>query len=210
VNTDERKTISGGMWVNLSFSDEGRTFGSSLSPYVNLKISQQLQANVGFGISHDNNNTQWYGNFTDSLSATHYTFAHLRQHTVSMSARVNYALTPDLTFEFYGQPFVSTGDYWDVRELSSTPDADSYADRFKPYSAPATAPKQFKFTQLRTNSVVRWEYRPGSTLFVVWAHGRQDDTNPDSRQSWARDYRGLLDLHPDNTFLVKLAYWMNR
>jgi hypothetical protein len=210
VNTDSRRTVSGGMWVNLSFSDEGRTFGSSLSPYVNLKISQQLQANVGFGISHDNNNTQWYGNFTDSLSATHYTFAHLRQHTVSMSARVNYALTPDLTFEFYGQPFVSTGDYWDVRELSSTPDADSYADRFKPYSAPATAPKQFKFTQLRTNSVVRWEYRPGSTLFVVWAHGRQDDTNPDSRQSWARDYRGLLDLHPDNTFLVKLAYWMNR
>jgi hypothetical protein len=97
-----------------------------------------------------------------------------------------------------------------VREVSATPGADAYADRFKPYTAPSDAQTAFKFTQLRTNAVVRWEFRPGSTLFVVWAHGRQDAANQNPNQSWVRDYRDLFALHPDNTFLVKLAYWLNR
>ena len=68
----------------------------------------------------------------------------------------------------------------------------------------------FKYTQLRTNSVVRWEFRPGSTLFVVWAHGRDGSSTDNMNQSWSQDYRDLFSLHPDNTFLVKLAYWLNR
>jgi uncharacterized protein DUF5916/cellulose/xylan binding protein with CBM9 domain len=210
LNTDSRRTISGGVWVNLWFTDEGHSSGSSLSPYLNIRLSTRLQANIGTGFSRDKNNTQWYGNFTDSAGPTHYSFARLDQQTVSMSARLNYTLTPDLTFEFYGQPFVATGTYSNVREVSATPDADAYADRFQPYVAPAGSQTSFKYTQLRTNTVVRWEYRPGSTLFLVWAHGRQDSANENPRQSWMRDYRDLFALHPDNTFLIKLAYWMER
>jgi hypothetical protein len=127
-----------------------------------------------------------------------------------MSTRLNYTATPNLTFEFYGQPFVSTGTYSDVRELSATPDAAAYDDRFVPYMPPPNKKVAFKSTQLRTNTVVRWEYRPGSTLFVVWTQGRQDDANRNPDQSWTRDYRDLFALHPDNTFLIKLAYWLNR
>ena len=59
-------------------------------------------------------------------------------------------------------------------------------------------------------SVMRWEFRPGSTLFLVWAHGRQNDERPYSDRSWMYDYRDLFDLRPDNTLLVKVAYWLNR
>jgi hypothetical protein len=68
----------------------------------------------------------------------------------------------------------------------------------------------FNIRSLRGTAVLRWEYRPGSTLFVVWTQGREDDTNRNPEQSWARDYRDLFGLHPDNTFLIKLAYWLNR
>ncbi|MGQ0647687.1 MAG: DUF5916 domain-containing protein [Gemmatimonadaceae bacterium] len=210
VNTDGRKTVSGGMWVNLGFTDEGKSNGSALNPYVNFRFSTRLQASVGAGFSRDHNNTQWYGNFTDTGGLTHYTFAHLDQRTVSMNTRVNYTVTPDLTFEFYGQPFVASGTYSDVREVSGTPGAATYDDRFTSYTPPAGSQSSFKFTQLRTNAVARWEYRPGSTLFLVWAHGRQDASNQNPRQSWARDYRDLFELHPDNTFLVKFAYWLSR
>jgi len=209
-NTDSRRTVSGGMWVNLSFSDEGKTSGWSLSPYVNIRVSSRLQANIGPNFSRDHNNTQWYDNITDAAGVTHYTFAHLDQRTVSMSTRLNYTVTPDLTFEFYGQPFVATGTYSDVREVSATPGAAAYDDRFQPYTPPVGAKSSFKLTQLRTNAVMRWEYRPGSTLFLVWTQGRQDDSNRNTRQSWMRDYGDLFTLHPDNTFLVKLAYWLNR
>ena len=210
-NSDSRRTISAGTWMNLSYYDAGRSYGSSFSPYVNILVSPRLQINIGSGFSRDHNNTQWLGNFADSGTAlTHYSFAHLDQRTVSMSARINYTLTPNLTFEFYGQPFVSTGMYSDVREVSATPGAAAYDDRFRPYVPPAGADLAFKVTQLRSNSVVRWEYRPGSTLFLVWAHGRDGPPNENLNESWSRDYRDLFTLHPDNTFLIKVAYWMNR
>ncbi len=202
--------MSGGLWVNMSFGDEGKSRSSSLSPYVNFRLSPRLQVNVGSGYSRNRNNTQWFGNFTDATNVTHYAFAHLNQRTVSMNTRVNFTMTPELTFEFYGEPFVTTGTYTDIREVSATPDAERYDDRFQPYAPPAGVQTTFKFKQLRTNSVVRWEYRPGSTLFVVWAHGRQDATDEGSRRSWTRDYRDLFGLHPDNTFLIKVAYWLNR
>ena len=210
VNTDSRKRVYGGMWVNLWRTDEGRTTGSSLGPYINFRLSPQFQLNVGAGFSRDHNNTQWFGNFTDD-AGTHYSFAHLEQRTTSMNVRLNYTMTPDLTLELYGQPFVSRGEYTDFREVSSTPDAESYDARFQPYTPPPEEDRQFKVTSLITNSVLRWEYRPGSTLFVVWQHGREGPGPDDTfRQSWTRDYRRLFDLHPDNTFLIKVAYWLSR
>ncbi len=210
VNTDSRRMVSSSMWVNLWYTDEGKSHGSSLSPSVSVRFSTRVQASLGLNYSKDQNHSQWYRNFTDPSGVTQHAFAHLDQRTVSMNTRINYTATPDLTFEFYGQPFVSTGEYSEFRELSATPDADSYDARFQPFVLPPGNDLEFKFSRLRTNAVLRWEYRPGSTLFVVWAHGREAFTDEQSTQSWRRDYRDMFDLHPDNTFLIKMAYWLNR
>ncbi|MGQ0712838.1 MAG: DUF5916 domain-containing protein [Gemmatimonadaceae bacterium] len=209
-NTDRRKTVSGGFWVNLSYTDEGKTDGSFLEPYVTLRVASQLQLTVGAGFGRDHDNTQWFGNFTDDGGVTHYSFAHLDQRTTSMRIRANYTMTPNLTLELYGQPFVATGVYSDFREVSGTPNAADYDARFVAYTPPPSEPTQFKVTELITNSVLRWEYLPGSTLFLVWQHGRQGPGPNDTfRQSWMRDYRRLFELHPENTFLVKVAYWFS-
>ncbi|HEX6939072.1 MAG TPA: DUF5916 domain-containing protein [Longimicrobiales bacterium] len=209
VNADSRRAVAPSLWVNLSYTDEGRSHGSSISPSVSLRFSTRLQASIGADISNDRNNTQWYANITDDTGATHYTFAHLEQRTVSMSVRINYTATPDLTFEFYGEPFVSRGTYSDFRELSATPDADAYEARFRPFAPPPGSETAFRYSQLRTNAVLRWEYRPGSALFVVWAHGREASTGEAAEQPWHRDYRDLFALHPDNTVLIKASYWFS-
>ena len=211
-NSDSRKTVSGGFWFNLWYSDEGKTHGKRFDPYLSFRLSPQFRLNVGTGFSRDNNHTQWFDNFTD-LAGTHYTFGHLEQRTTSMNVRLDYTMTRNLSLELFAQPFVSTGVYSDFREVSGTPDADSYDARFQPYTPPASSipDQQFKVAALITNSVMRWEYRPGSTLFVVWQHGRSGPGPNDTfRQSWTRDYRELFDVHPDNTFLVKVAYWLSR
>ena len=209
-NSDSRKTVSGGVWVNLGFSDDGNSRSRSFDPYLNFRLATNLQANLSLGVSKNRDDSQWYNNFANPNGSTSFSFAHLDQRTVSMGLRVNYTASPDLTFEFYGAPFVSTGTWSDFRELSATPEADEYADRFQPFTPPPGSETSFKFTQLRTNAVVRWEYRPGSTMFLVWAHGRQDSGDGSLRQSWSRDYRDLFALHPDNTFLIKVAHWLNR
>jgi hypothetical protein len=170
----------------------------------------RLQLSVGGGYGSDHTDAQWFRNVTDGDGVTHYTFAHLDQRTASMNVRLNYTVVPNLTFEFYGQPFVATGTYANIRETSATPHAATYAERFQPFAAPTGSPMAFTYTQLRTNTVARWEYRPGSTLFFVWAHGREDSTPENPNHSVSQDYRDLFRLHPDNTFLVKVAYWLSR
>ena len=211
VNGDSRRMLVPSLWLNASTTDEGRSHSASLSPSLSLRFSPQFQASLGAGISRSTNDAQWFGNFTEATGgSTHYTFAHLQQRTLSTNLRLNYVATPDLSFEFYGQPFVSTGTYTDFRELSATPGADEFTARYQPYEPPADRARAFRFSQLRTNAVMRWEYRPGSTLFLVWAHGRQGYQTRESDRPWYGEYRDLFEEHPDNTFLVKLAYWVSR
>jgi hypothetical protein len=209
-NADSRRKIQPGMWVNLGYWDDGRSSNWSLGPYLNFRLSSRFTVNVGSNFFHADDDSQWLGNFADTGGVAHHAFAHLDQRTVSFNMRVNYTMTPDLTFEFYGEPFASSGVYTNVREISASPDAWSFDARFQPYTPPPDTETSFSFRQIRTNAVLRWEYLPGSTLFLVWAHGRDESTENQPRRPWQRDLSGLLDLDADHTFLLKVSYWLNR
>ena len=101
---------------------------------------------------------------------------------------------------------MSKGNYSNARELAA-PRAAAYDDRFKPYTG--TLQSGFNFKQFNSNVVLRWEYRPGSTLFVVWTQGRRDFLGATGPRSLAGDFGDLFTLHPNNTFLVKASYWLN-
>jgi hypothetical protein len=68
----------------------------------------------------------------------------------------------------------------------------------------------FNLSSLRGNAVLRWEYRPGSTLFLVWTRQGSDFTPFTGDLRLSRDLDRLLDAETDNVFLVKLTYWLNR
>ena len=119
-------------------------------------------------------------------------------------------MTPALTLQVYASPFITKGTFSNVRETSATPRAADYEDRYQPYTPPPGTSLGFNFMQMRSNTVLRWEYRPGSTLFVVWTHGRDAFDGIEGSRSWSEEYDHLFSRHPDNTFLVKLAYWLSR
>ncbi len=62
---------------------------------------------------------------------------------------------------------------------------------------------------VRAKAVVRWEYRPGSALFLVWQQGRDETGDFDGAYDLQRNYRRLFRSHPDNTLLVKASYWLS-
>ena len=124
-----------------------------------------------------------------------YIFSNLHQTEVSMVTRVDLVLTPAISFQLYLQPLISVGRYWNLKELaaprtfdflaygtgSSTiaPISGERAFLVDPDGGGPAAPfrledRSFNFKSLRANAIFRWQFRPGSTLFVVWSEQRQD------------------------------------
>jgi hypothetical protein len=202
---DQRRPVIPYLFFNLFRGSGGRSTSFNVSPSFDLRVSTQFRASFGLSFSHDINDWQFVGTDTTG-GTTHYLFAHLDQKTASMSFRLDYTASPTLTVQAYASPFVSKGPYSNVRELAN-PRADRYDDRFQPFAA---TPGFENFKAFNSNLVLRWEYRPGSTLFVVWSQGRVDASDVDVTRPMPRDFRRLFDQHPENTFLVKMSYWLSR
>jgi len=211
IQGDDRKSVVTFMGVNYFRGAEGRNSSLNLSPEIDYKVLGRFSSSLSLNWSHDITDNQFFGRFTDT-GGQHYTFAHLNQHTTSLTARLNYTFTPDVSLQTYLQPFVAKGTYSHVRQLSGTPRADNYDDRYAAFdnAAVTSDPGGFNFKQLQSNVVFRWEYKPGSTLFAVWNSGRQGFLPREGLESFRGDVGNLFDLHPANTFLVKVSYWLNR
>ena len=130
----------------------------------------------------------------------------IRQTTVGLTARVNYTITPTLTVQIYAQPFVSAGEYGGYKALTN-PRAQPFAAQFSPYEYRGNP--DFNYRSFRTTNVLRWEYKPGSTLFVVWQQGREDVLDY-GRFNFGRDFGGTFSAPSRNVFLVKMSYWINQ
>jgi Domain of unknown function (DUF5916)/Carbohydrate family 9 binding domain-like len=211
INGDDRRAVVPYLGVNYFKGDNGRDWSWNASPELDFKAVGRFSSSLSLNWTHNVTDNQWFGNFSDALG-THYTFAHLDQVTTSVTARLNYTFTPNASLQTYLQPFVSKGVYSDVRQLSANPRAVAYDDRYAPYLNPAVTdnPGGFNFKQLQSNVVFRWEYDPGSTLFLVWNEGRQGFDPARGNNGFQGDVRDLFSLHPANTFLVKVSYWLNR
>ncbi|HYR30744.1 MAG TPA: DUF5916 domain-containing protein, partial [Gemmatimonadales bacterium] len=118
--------------------------------------------------------------------------------------------SPVLTLQVYASPFVSKGTYSNIRELANAR-AAAYADRYTAYfdTSVANHPRQFNFKQFNSNVVLRWEYKPGSAIYAVWAEGRQEFVGAQGTRSLGGDMSDLFHTHPLNTFLIKVSHWFD-
>jgi hypothetical protein len=219
VGGDDRRALVPSVTAGFSQSEGGRNHGWNVSPQIAARLSGRFSSTLAMRVAHNVQDNQWYGNVDDSLGTSHYTFAHLDQHSASATVRLNYTFTPNVSLQGYVRPFVVSGAYSNLRQLSSNPRAADYDARYAGYDAPATLANAggFVVKDLQSNIVFRWEFHPGSTLFAVWDEGRHGVANGvgladavGGTGGVARDARELFRLRPTNVFLVKLALWLNR
>ncbi len=177
-----------------------------------------------------NNDELQYVTQEDYAKKTDYVFARIHQKTLSASLRVNYIITPNLSIQYWGQPFIATGKYTEFKRITNSR-ADNYTDRFallspdelsyntsdEVYSVSEIGGKElysfdqpdFNVKEFLSNMVVRWEYLPGSTLYLVWSqHRDQSVSNGDF--NFRNDLKTLFDDKPYNIFLVKLSFRLGR
>lgn len=202
--TDRRAAVTGVLQGFYVFRDVSGSEEWGVDPQLRFRAGGNVQGSVTLNYFEGVNDQQWYNNFA-TPGGTAYTFARLEQQTLGVTTRLDYTMTPTLSLQLYAQPFVTAGDYSELKEVVD-PRAERYADRFAPYTD--ATPNDFNFKQFRSNTVLRWEYRPGSVLFFVWQQGRQDFRDPGSFD-FGRDYGNLFRTRSDNTFLVKASYWFS-
>ncbi len=201
---------------------------SVLGGYLNLRLSNRLSLSGSADYERLLDNLQYVAT-ADADGETRWVLGSIDQDTWSFVFRVNLSITPELTVQYYGSPFIGTGRYTAFKRATDTlakasearfhlygPDEITYraddnayqvteAGGGPSYSFPSP---DFSFRQFRSNLVARWEWKPGSSLYVVWSQGRTD-----SVPAWNESFRGNWDAlwrtEPDNVFLVKLSYWFS-
>ncbi len=201
--TDNRKRVFGSM--NFSWmKDRHGAWQRDLSPQVTLRPTSALLISAGIGFNRNHSQSQWITNLV-STDGPRYIFGRLDQTTVRLTTRVNYTITPRLSLQVYAQPFVSAGDYSGFKEMVDGR-SKAFEGRYRPF--PYTANPDFNIRSFRTTNVLRWEYRPGSSLFVVWQQGR-DGFAPIGEFQFGRNFGDLFEAPASNTFLIKFSRWMN-
>ncbi|HEV7990184.1 MAG TPA: DUF5916 domain-containing protein [Gemmatimonadaceae bacterium] len=209
LSADPKRRVSPTFAAIYTLGDGGRSMLWRVRPYVVVRPSTRVSVELGTRYQRNRDNTQWLATLGDvAADSAHHLFAHLDQDLLSFTGRLDVTVRPTLSLQMYAEPFVTAGRYTNVRELRA-PRAASYDDRFVSFAG--VAPDgDFNEKSFNASAVLRWEYRPASTLFVVWTQARDQSDRDLGAFSATRDYRNLFAARPANVFLVKAAYWVGR
>lgn len=238
LNTDSRKSLSFFLNGNYSRTDEGYVgYGTSLNaqirPASNLSVSVAPSYNLSRSAQQYVTAVDAPG--LDAFYGRRYVFADLEQRTIGFDTRVNLTMSPGLTVELYAQPFISSVHHDRFKEFAAprTTDKRVYGEDIGTIAAVQSAGGQvtgysidpdgagaqaaftiqnpdFNLRSLRGNMVIRWEYRPGSTLFLVWTRAGSDFSPFVDDFRAGRDVDAMFAAKADNVFLLKMTYWLNR
>lgn len=213
--------LSGNEKNSKQMFDCGISFGYRPSKSLKITLSPNFNSN---------NDELQYVTQQDYSNKTDYIFARIHQKTLSASLRINYIITPNLSIQYWGQPFLASGKYSDFKRITDSR-ANNYTDRFsllnsnelayvnpdEIYRVSDQAGNQlytfdqpdFNVKEFLSNMVVRWEYLPGSTIYLVWSQTRNQSVSNGSF-NFNNDLTKLFDEKPYNVFLLKMSFRLGK
>ncbi len=237
LSTDSRRAYTTRLTLSGSKS-RAQDWRVSTGMGFGLRPGTNLEMQVGPNVTRSRTTAQYLSSVSDTLASStfgrRYLFGDLTQTSLSIEARLNVTFRPNLSLELYAQPLLSSGSYGAIKELRAPQTFDfavygsgvgtlsraggSFAidpDGVGPAASFTMTDPDFDFHSLRGSSVLRWEWRPGSTIYFVWQQERSRQVTPTSGASGVGvfdlgpDGRDVIGLRPDNVFMVKAAYWIN-
>ncbi len=233
ISTDPRGRTVWNIQNGVGVAFDG-TKSWSLRPGVAIKPAGNVFVQLSPSWNWSQDGAQYVTTVKDptatAFGGSRYVFGYITTRTLSIETRVNWTIRPELTMQLFAQPFVASGDYERFREFAAprtnrkvdygrdlgtitrsaataryTVDPDDAG----PAASFSFADPNFTSHSLRGTAVLRWEYRPGSTMYFVWTQQRSgNDVYGDL--DFRRDSGALLADRPDNVFLVKATYWLGR
>ena len=224
IGSDERKKFNGVVGVIHSQAKEDNFSLLKFESRLSYQPTNALNISLSPEYSISKSKTQ-YVTQSDYNAATRYILGTIDNHTLTASVRFDYTINPNLSIQYYGQPFISRGRYRDFKYVTN-PVAERLNDRFQSYGSAQISLSNnvygvddnrdglmdysfenpdFSYVQFNSNLVLRWEYIPGSELFLVWSQGVTSSVGS-SNGLFEGFETGILDERPQNIFLLKATY----
>ncbi len=233
VVTDGRRGLVYSLYCGSYTTPSTRSIKTYVNPAAEWKPASNFSIQVGPEVDRTVEDNQYVTSVADpghvpaDFGGQRYLFARLDQTTISANIRLNVSFAPNLSLQTFLQPLVSSGRYTDLKELERARSLEfvhyergdlgstiTRADGTVTVSPGGGGTvfefddPDFSFKSLRGNAVLRWEYQPGSTLFLVWT---QERTNEDllGGLEFRRAFDRLVTAKPNNIFLAKVSYYWN-
>ena len=213
LSTDSRKRIqmrlNPQIWWERDFfwNYNRRNYYYSADLQLRIRLAPNIEFTIGPSYTYDVRDAQWVDLVEEKVNGQvkkRYIYGELDSQTLDFTTRANISFTPTLSLQLYLQPFLTVGEYTNFKELVAP---KTY--QFKPY--PFKGNRDFHWRSLRGNTVLRWEFQPGSTLFLVWTQSREADLASIGETDFV--FRPLQSLgssftdEGENIFLIKCRYW---
>ncbi len=224
AGTDNRKKFTANINGNYGAGMKSNSKYYGVSPGITYKPVDMLNLSFNPSYTHRFEELQYVSqNAFDNTDR--YIFASIDQKVINFSFRINLTVLPDITVQYWGQPFITSGNYYDFKHINNPMDND-YHNRFHVYDQQQISFEEglyqidenmdgyidyqfgnpnFRVKEFLSNLVIRWEYNPGSTIFLVWNQCRSGfDTN--GKMDFFEDMDRLFSEKPHNIFLLKFSY----
>ncbi len=224
LGTNPSKKIIVKLTLGSNKSGENSASGFLIEPNITLRPVSNLKIGVTASYT-ENHNALQYVTAKNYQSEKRYILGTIDQKTLGLTLRMDLYITPEFSIQYYGSPFISRGTYSEFKHVTN-PKAKQLNDRFEIFSEVkltgntyelgdnvssekiSIGNPDFNFHQLRSNLVAKWEYRPGSYIYLVWS-GEKTGRTSSSKASVGDSYKELNSVYPTNIFLVKLSYWFS-
>ncbi len=226
IETDERKKLVFDFSAHFSWGGQHSYRGIGVNPEISWRPLKSLQLSLEPGYQKAYRTTQ-YVTTEEYNGEDRYIMARLDQEILSADFRINLSITPDLSIQYWGQPFIFAGNYSEYKRITN-PMADQFSDQYHVFTESEISYNEpdntyeidenqdgttdysfenpdFNFYEFRSNLVLRWEYIPGSTIFVVWSQGREGDKST-GNFNLGEDFDYLFKTRPQDVFLIKVSY----
>jgi len=226
ISTDERKKLVFEVFTFNNWGDKKHSRFFDVGLEITYRPLNILSLSIEPGYRDGRRDLQ-YVETIELENEDRYIISTLNSEMFSADFRINLSITPDLSIQYWGQPFIFAGNYSKFKRVTE-PMADNYKDRFNEFNENeiffsddeniyevdenqdgtidySFENPNFNFFEFRSNLVARWEYIPGSSIYLVWSQGRTGD-NSMGEFDFVEDMNNLFSIVPHNIFLIKVSY----
>ncbi len=230
VNSDRRKSLSFNFGTWMRRGDEGSAEDREIWGGVTWRPSDAVRLSLSPRVVDSRREMQFVDTL-DSGGEDRFVFGAIDQETTVLNLRFDYSITPDLTVQFYASPFVSTGRYSAFKRITD-PRASGYRNRFEVFDAGQIAydsgdevfevdedrdgtadysfdDPDFDVREFNSNLVIRWEYRPGSAIFLVWSQVRDESSLIRGGRDFGEELDQLFSAPAEDVVLLKVSKWFS-